>query len=45
MLSDPVSRSWQSAPRRMASASRTAMVGLAERWPGEASNSPAPVAR
>ena len=45
MLSDPVSQSWHRAPRRMASARRTAMSGLAERWPGEASNSPAPVAR
>ncbi len=45
MLSEPVTPSWQSAPRRMASDSRTAMSGLDEKWPGDDWKSPAPVAR
>ena len=45
MLSAPVTSSWQSAPRRMASANRTAMCGLDEKCPGDASKRPAPVAR
>ena len=45
MLSSPVTSSWHNAPRRMASASRTAMAGLLEKWPGDDWNKPAPVAR
>jgi len=45
MLSEPVSASWQRAPLAIASERRAAMSGLWEKWPGDDSNNPAPVAR